>query len=157
IREALFRRLGGAFAGVLVLTMGVFAPRGVAAEPSPQASDELVKQFAECLEVRTDRDRTGQVSRRAREGRLFSLRELKDQRLRPLVGELAASKRADFRRHGILGLAELSEDHRLNVLMVAKLEDPAEQALILNEAMGAELVADEQVAEILAWPGLEPA
>ncbi|HVZ93377.1 MAG TPA: hypothetical protein VG797_02595, partial [Phycisphaerales bacterium] len=125
IQSALWRRLGGAFAGVLVLAVGVAVPRAVAAEPSTQPSDELVKQFAECLEVRTDRDRTGQVSRRAREELLFSLRQLKDQRLKPLFAELAASKRADFRRHGILGLAELSEDHRLNVLMVAKLEDPA--------------------------------
>lgn len=115
-----------------------------------------MRQFAECLEVRSRTGPGGQTMTAARDDLLGALRQLKDPRLKPLFAELAASKRADFRRHGILGLAELTEDKRLNVLLVAKLESAPEQAAILREAMQANLIAPEQIGEILAWPGLEP-
>ncbi len=123
-------------------------------QPEPQ--DDLVRQFAECLQVRSRTGPGGQRLTAVRDDLLNALRQLRDPKLKPLFAELAASKRPDFRRHGILGLAELDPEKRLNVLLVAKLETPSEQAAILRAAMVSDLVKPDQITEILAWPGLEP-
>lgn len=87
---------------------------------------------------------------------LLGLRRLKDPALRPLYSALAAGETPGQRKHGVLGLAELESPPRINPLLISRLNDPAEQANILAEAIAQDMVGLEQVEQMLAWPQLEP-
>lgn len=123
---------------------------------SVTAEDELVARLMECLRTRPVATPTGEVVESARTDLLGALRQLKDPALKPLFAQLAAGQHVDFKAHGIMGLAELSDDNRINVLAVAKVQNPAEQALLIRNAMDAELFGPEQAGEVLAWPQLDP-
>lgn len=87
---------------------------------------------------------------------MLPLRRLRDPALRALWGGLASSERADLRRHGVLGLAELESPPRLTPMLLAKVKDPTEQALILGEAMAGDLVPATEVPAMLRIEGLDP-
>lgn len=86
---------------------------------------------------------------------LLPLRRLRDPSLRALWGGLASSSRADLRRHGVLGLAELESPPRLTPLLLTRIKDPIEQALILGEAMSSDLLPASEIPAMLRVEGLD--
>lgn len=86
---------------------------------------------------------------------LRALRHLADPSLAPLFSELVESPYTPFKIHGILGLAECDPDKKVDLARIAAIEDPAEQAQILSAAMDSELIDDDQIKQVLAWPGLD--
>ncbi len=87
---------------------------------------------------------------------LDGLRNLRDPSLRPLFSSLASAKDPEQRRQGVLGLAELETPPRLNPLLLSRLADSAEQAVLLGEGLSLDLIGTEQIDQILAWPNLKP-
>jgi len=130
---------------MLTLTASRDGRGGLALDPT---HDELIRQVARSLEPATAGGHSGEL--------LQGMRELGDARLRPFFAELAQKKRWDLRAQGILGLAELSPERRINVLMVRELETPAQQAMLLGEALNENLLGIDQVREVLSWPDLDP-
>lgn len=132
---------------------GLLVSALVAAVPVPGAAAQEVSRDDELAHVvRSALVTTGEQS----EALLRGLRELNDPTLRPLFGVLAGSWRADLRFHGVLGLAELSPERRVNPLMVVALDSPVEQANLLAEALQRDLIGAEGVQRILAWPIVNP-
>lgn len=86
---------------------------------------------------------------------LRSLRHLEDPQLAPLFSQLVESRYPQFKIHGILGLAECDPDNKIDLARVAAIEDPADQAQVISAAMDSELLSDEQVKQIIDWPGLD--
>lgn len=97
-----------------------------------------------------------QPGSRVAEQALVGLRRLRDPALTPFFSALASGAAAPNRRHGILGLAEISTPARLNPLMLSRLEDPGEQAFILGEALANDLVSPNEIEQFFAWPKLDP-
>lgn len=108
---------------------------------------ELARQVREAILIRPDGSHTQLIS---------ALRNLRDPRLRPLFGKLAASERGELRRLGILGMAELADNQRINILMVANITDSALRSDILLDALNEGLIHPSQVGEVLTWSDLHP-
>ena len=88
---------------------------------------------------------------------LLALRQLHDERLRPLFAELASRSVAAARLQGIFGLADLSEDGKVNIVQIASLSSRDLRARALGAAIGADYLTTEQMEQVLTWPELEPA
>src|SRR5690606_27516890 len=61
-----------------------------------------------------------------------------------------------LRRHGILGLAELSEPSRVDLLLVKTVSDREERAALLGEAVDLDLITVDDLREVSRWPDLRP-
>lgn len=90
-----------------------------------------------------------------REDLMMALRGLRDPALRPLLSGLATSTRSDLRRHGLLGLAELEDPPKLNLLSVSRLDDPVERAAIVGEAIRLKMIRPEALDALLEWRELD--
>lgn len=90
-----------------------------------------------------------------REQVLGALRALKDERLRPLFSELAVGQDMIGRVHGVLALAELTPDASATTSMISRVSDPGEQMLMIVRTLRDDLLSDQQIREIIGWPGLE--
>ncbi len=86
---------------------------------------------------------------------LRALRHLKDPALRPLFVDLAIRTHPALQIHGILGLAELSEEQSLDLARVASIDDDAVHGELISAALDADLLTDEQGLQMLDWPGMD--
>ncbi len=86
---------------------------------------------------------------------LLSLRLLGDPELKPLFSHLVESDQASLQIHGILGLADCDAKRELDLVRLAKIEQPALQAQAVSAAMNAQTLSDDQAAQILKWPGMD--
>ncbi len=86
-----------------------------------------------------------------------ALRRLEDPTLRPLFERLATSALPELKIQGILALAELDPDRRLDLARVAEIADPGLQSDLLTHAMDADLLTLDTARELMAWSGLDPA
>lgn len=84
-----------------------------------------------------------------------ALRELRDPALMPLMNQLAQSPHPVLKVHGLLGMAECDPNHKLDLLRVAALDDPAIQAEMISAAIDNELLTIDQHQQLVAWPGLD--
>jgi hypothetical protein len=127
----------------------VFALAGLMALAAPSLAQDTAadRLLAKSLE---------RTPRGSRDDLLIPLRRLRDPALRSFWGGLSTSARSDLRRHGVLGLAELESPPHLSAILLAKVADPAEQALILGEALAGRLVRDADVPDLLRLTNLDP-
>lgn len=127
----------------------LLAASAATAAREPSIYDELARQL--------QRVATGDgVSAARQHAGLTALRLLRDEKLRPLMADLSASERPDLRAVGILGLAELSDDALISLALVGEMKSPAEQSLVLLEALSEGRLSDDQIQQVLAWPKLDP-
>lgn len=135
-------RLKLVFAAVVVLA-------GVASGSTadPQTVERLTREVRRAVEPRRDGPD---------ESVLAALRGLRDERLRPLLADLASRESAVARLHGIFGLAELSEDGHVNIVQISGLGDRDVRAMALGRAVGGGYLSTEQMRQVLGWPELEP-
>lgn len=87
--------------------------------------------------------------------RLFALRQLRDPSLAPLLRRLARDGSWQVQVHATLGLAEIRDPQRIDPALVKQLDAGASEALIAN-ALDMDLIAGEQIRELLQWPDLPP-
>ena len=87
---------------------------------------------------------------------LQALRHLKDPAAEPLLRYLAQRPEPALRIHGILGLAELDPQQRVDLEQVIEVDEPAVQAELITAAMNSDLLTKQDAQTLLSWPGLEP-
>jgi hypothetical protein len=85
---------------------------------------------------------------------LKSIRHLDDPATQPLFESLAISSFAGLKIHGILGLAEFSPDKRVDLSLIAQIDDSLVQSTVITAAMDGDLLDHEQAAQLIAWEGL---
>ena len=90
-----------------------------------------------------------------REQVLGALRALKDDRLRPLFSELAVGDDMIGRVQGVLALAESSDNASATTSMISRVASPEEQTLMIVRTLRDGLLSDDQIQEIIAWPGIK--
>ncbi|MCC7192541.1 MAG: hypothetical protein IT444_07130 [Phycisphaeraceae bacterium] len=86
---------------------------------------------------------------------LRALRQLADPELEPFFSELSQSEHPTLKIHGLLGLAECSENKELDLVRVSDIKNPALQAEVISAAMDSEILSDEQAKKLVEWPGLD--
>lgn len=99
---------------------------------------------------------------------IIALRRLHDPSLRPFFSQMAGivspgrgpdgepTSASPLRRHGILGLAELSVPARVDLLLVKTIADRDERAALLREAIELNLITVDDLREVSRWPDLRP-
>lgn len=101
---------------------------------------------------------------------IIALRRLHEPSLRPFFSQMAGlistgsgeegpdepNLASPLRRHGILGLAELSEPARIDLLLVKTIADRDERAALLREAIDLKLITMDDLREVSRWPDLRP-
>ena len=98
------------------------------------------------------------VSRDGRHNMLLrALRHLADPELAPLFDSLIASPYTPLRIHGFLGAAECDPKRELDLVRLASLSDPSEQAQIVSAAMDSDLLTANQARQIIEWEGMDNA
>ncbi|MGH7131128.1 MAG: hypothetical protein ACREJO_04190 [Phycisphaerales bacterium] len=135
---------------------GIGAPRqppDSAGAPSASPAQAVLDRREQLTELIRHWLDTG--DRVSRDRLLGGLRRLRDTSLKPLFARLAVSNDPGLRRHGILGSAELSRAGELDLLAIAKMSDPRERALTIQEAMAEELVTVDQLQDVLRWEALD--
>ena len=137
-------RLIAAFLCTLALTCGQLSY----ADKDEDTFDSAVFLLKSCTRV-------------ARDGRhnmlLRALRHLADPDLAPLFDSLVGSPYTPLRIHGFLGAAECDPKRELDLIRLASLSDPAEQAQIVSAAMDSDLLTTDQARQIIEWDGLDNA
>ncbi len=86
---------------------------------------------------------------------LRALRQMRDADLEPLFSELVQRPDPEMKLHGILALAEISPDRRLDLALVADLKDAAMQAQLVSAAIDGDLLEVGDARQLLSWPGLD--
>jgi hypothetical protein len=84
-----------------------------------------------------------------------ALREIGDPALKPLLDHLAQSSHTVLKVHGLLGLAECIPDHKLDLVRIAAIEDPAIQAEMISASIDSKLLTIDQSKQLVSWPGLD--
>ncbi|MFN3167086.1 MAG: hypothetical protein ACE37H_08490 [Phycisphaeraceae bacterium] len=87
---------------------------------------------------------------------LLSLRQLGDRDLLPLFNALSQSRFPAQRVHGVLGAAELSTDRRIDLAVLAEIENDRELVEVLSAAMDGEMIDKAGLATLLEWESLSP-
>ncbi len=87
---------------------------------------------------------------------LRAVRRLRDPDLAPLFSSLVES--GDFRLqvHGLLGLAECSQDKAIDLVRLTELESQFVQREAISVAMDQDLLTLDQARQLMSWPGLDP-
>ncbi|NBB82728.1 MAG: hypothetical protein GVY28_04915 [Alphaproteobacteria bacterium] len=85
---------------------------------------------------------------------LRALRQMRDPRLEPLFSELVQRHHPALRIHGILGMSEIADPPRLDLTLVADLDNPTTQARLVSAAIDSDLLNVEDARQLLRWPGL---
>ena len=80
-----------------------------------------------------------------------ALRQLRDPMLQPLFGALAESTYPDLQIHGILGLAEGSENSKLDLAQLASIKSRHVQADLVSHALDHDLMTNDQAEQLLEW------
>ncbi len=86
---------------------------------------------------------------------LRALRQLKDPALKPLYSDLVQKRHPVLKIHGILGLGEISANHRIDIALVADLKETGAQVQAVESALEADLLDNAQCKQLIAWPGKE--
>ncbi len=86
---------------------------------------------------------------------LSSLRQLRDPALRSFFYQLSQRGDPASRIHAILGLAEIDENHRINPWLITQLDSADARYAAIGNALEMDLVATEQIHELLGWDDLE--
>ncbi|MBL0926659.1 MAG: hypothetical protein IBJ11_03270 [Phycisphaerales bacterium] len=131
---------------LLLLAAAACLLAGAGPAPDAPTADQLERELRRAIAVRGD-GRHNEA--------LAALRQLRDPRLEPLFAQLATSPTVALRRQGILGLAELSKERSINLMMVADVRDPLQRVALVADALNADLIADDQLERILALPDLD--
>jgi hypothetical protein len=150
----LHRLAGAAGIGIcsLTLTSGALATSRAPDSPAHRrigdddTSEVLTRQLREAL---------GRKAGLAVDQTLRGLRALRDPSLMPLFSQLAGSDRLVLAKHGILGMAELENPPKIDLLMVAKIPSAAGKLDVLGEGLRAGLLSPDQLSEVAMWPKLE--
>lgn len=130
------------------VAMSAMLPGAAAAAAMDPAAQSAVFLIGQSLEVRRD----------GRHNRLLgALRHLRDPRARPLFVFLTRSPQPAMKVHGILGLAELDPAKRVDLKLLAQIDEPAAQSQLISAAMGSDLLPAGVCHQLMAWPGLDPA
>ncbi len=129
----------GSLVVLFVLLVGGVAPGGEEAEKTFQSARWLLD--------RTTRIRDGQP----KSVDLRALRQLRDPALKPLFLELTRRSHPVLQTHGILGLAELSDNGLVDLARVSALDSAKAQAQLLSAAVDGELISAAQARQILTW------
>mgnify|MGYP006273126641 CR=1 FL=1 len=88
---------------------------------------------------------------------LRALRQLRDPGLEPLFSELVQRRFEEMKIHGVLGLAEIADPPRVDLALVAEIEEAGTQARLVSAALDSELLPLEDALQLANWPGLDPA
>lgn len=86
---------------------------------------------------------------------LRGLRQLKDPDLAPLFNVLSQSDDRTIRINSILGLAEISDNGKIDVMKLSCIDSYRERGEILLEAINLDLIGHEQYLQILQWPDID--
>ena len=121
------------------------------APPAPAQADDptytaALRLLQDCVTVRRDGRHNAM---------LRALRHLRDPTLRPLFLTLADAEHPALKVHGLLGLAEISDERRLDLGRVAAIEGTAVQAELLSAALDSELIPDADARTLLGWADLD--
>jgi len=84
---------------------------------------------------------------------LTSLRQLRDDSLRPLFERLVQTDHWTLQLDGILGLAEIGEG-RVDPMLLQRITDPAERAAAIRAAISLDMVRVSEAEEMLRWSDL---
>ncbi|MHC5003597.1 MAG: hypothetical protein ACYTJ0_10780 [Planctomycetota bacterium] len=86
---------------------------------------------------------------------LTALRQLRDPAMRPLLFQLVQSEGPLIQAQGVLGVAELDPERKIDPWLATQVDAGAQEVLI-TQALDEELMGDEQIDEMLRWGGLPP-
>ena len=86
---------------------------------------------------------------------LFSLRQLRDESLRPFFYQLAQRGDPLVRVHAILGLGEISETGHVDPWLISQLQSPQARYTVIANALEMGLLDTDQVNQMLAGDELE--
>ncbi len=86
---------------------------------------------------------------------LFSLRQLRDESLRPFFYQLAQRGDPLVRVHAILGLGEISETGHVDPWLITQLQSPQARYTVIANALEMGLLDTDQVNQMLAGDELE--
>ncbi|MCC5829296.1 MAG: hypothetical protein JJU36_07595 [Phycisphaeraceae bacterium] len=84
-----------------------------------------------------------------------ALRHLREPQLEPLMEHLAQSADPNLRVHGIMGLAELSEEGAIDLDRVLAFTRPEWQVEVLGAAMEYGLLSDAQASILMTMPNVD--
>lgn len=143
MRRRAVSRAGGLAWAVLAACAAAIGPPSWADESRAVGASERL--LSEAVEV----DRRGRFNLLLR-----ALRHLRDPALAPLYEALTLRVEPALQVHGLLGLAELSPDGRVDLARVATIEEPAVQAELITAALDADLIAPSDYPTILSWDDL---
>lgn len=119
--------------------------------PAPaRAADDALDAAAYLFEQAVTPRRDGKHHRLLR-----ALRHLEDPDLAPLFIHLSESDRASLQVHGMLGLAEISPEGKLDLDYLMRVDRPALQAELVSSALDADLMTLDDCARVLRWEGLD--
>lgn len=132
------------FVGCLVFLL---SSAGVVCGAEPTMRERLTDEISRGLTVTRGAER---------DSVLRSLRSLRDESLRPYFSRLVTSSDDAMRRHGVMGLGELSADGSVSPAVLLQIENRSLRASIVGEALGADLLGEQEIRGVLAWADLEP-
>lgn len=131
--------------GCWSLLLGV-AVTSVAAQGAEAATRAAIGELRSAVSVQ----RSG-----AHHDLLRALRALRDPSLAPLFSRLTSHEDAVIRINGILGLAELSADRRVDPWLISKLDSEANRLYAINLAIGLNLLTPTDLRLMLGWNDLQ--
>jgi len=85
---------------------------------------------------------------------LPALRKLQDPALLPYFTALSNSNHHTLRAHGLLGMFELRPEAKVDLALLAEIEEESALAEVLAAAIDDRLIGVEQMAAVLKWDGL---
>ncbi|MAE65531.1 MAG: hypothetical protein CMJ18_14770 [Phycisphaeraceae bacterium] len=129
----------------LLLALGVPAP----ADDTDQTTQSAIFLLRRCR--KRQRDYRGMATGSTM---LRALRQLGDPELAPFFRALIDTERPWLTVHGILGLAECSEDQRIDLSLISEMENELLQRMVLSAAMDLDLIDVAQVRQVMAWSDL---
>lgn len=88
---------------------------------------------------------------------LRALRQMRDPELQPLFEHLVEHEHPGLQIHGILGLGEIDPDRRIDLDLLASLDEPAAQAQLVSSAVENDLLSMEACRQLMASDVLDPA
>lgn len=101
------------------------------------------------------RDSLTSPAARDRQDVMRSLAALRDPALRPLFVQLVESPAPDVRMQAILAAAQIDASRGIDLLAVQRLQSRAEQATVVAEAVGRDLLAPGQLEDVARWKDLD--
>ena len=87
---------------------------------------------------------------------LAALRQLRDPELRPLLERLRSGERWTLRVDGVLGLAEIAPERRINLTFIEQLPGERDREAAIGAAVGLGLADVAQLRAMLEWVDLSP-